>query len=67
VIAFTRIVSTFAAVKPLSTVLMLLACVTAGRLPASAQSDWHDPFPPHRIAIAPKPFAKPSGNSGNGR
>jgi len=29
---------------------MLLACVTAGALPAFAQSDWHDPFPPHRIA-----------------
>ena len=29
---------------------MLLAGVTAGALPASAQSDWHDPFPPHRIA-----------------
>jgi metallo-beta-lactamase class B len=29
---------------------MLLAFVTAGTLSVSAQSDWHDPFPPHRIA-----------------
>src|SRR5882672_6569045 len=93
VIAFIRIVSTLAAVKPLpsnrsfgvhplgcqsrrntlkrghqtapggygaqsahkvrgilSSFLMLLACVTAGAFPAFAQSDWHDPFPPHRIA-----------------
>jgi metallo-beta-lactamase class B len=31
-----------------SSFLMLLAFVTAGTL--SAQSDWDDPFPPHRIA-----------------
>jgi metallo-beta-lactamase class B len=50
VIAFIRIVPTLAAVKPLSSFLVLLACTTAGTFPASAQSDWHDPFPPHRIA-----------------
>jgi len=48
VIAFTRIVSTLAVVKPLSSIL--LAFVTAGTLSAFAQSDWDDPFPPHRIA-----------------
>jgi metallo-beta-lactamase class B len=48
VIAFTRIVPTLAAMKPLS--FFLLALVTAGALSALAQSDWDDPFPPHRIA-----------------
>src|SRR5580765_3012495 len=47
-IAFIRIVSTLVAVKPLS--FFLLAFVTASTLPLTAQSDWHDPFPPHRIA-----------------
>jgi metallo-beta-lactamase class B len=50
VIAFTRIVPTLAAVKSVSSFLSLLAFLTAGALPASAQSDWDDPFPPHRIA-----------------
>ena len=38
--------------KPVSvtSLLILLAFVTAGALFASAQSDWDDPFPPHRIA-----------------
>jgi len=36
--------------KPLSTFLVLLAFVMAGPPTVSAQSDWHDPFPPHRIA-----------------
>jgi len=49
VIAFTRIVSTLVTVKPLSS-LMLLAFLTAGTLSAIDQSDWDDPFPPHRIA-----------------
>jgi metallo-beta-lactamase class B len=36
-------------VKTFSSILMLLACVTAGST-LLAQSDWHDAFPPHRIA-----------------
>ena len=33
-----------------ASLLMLLAFVTTGAISASAQSDWDDPSPPHRIA-----------------
>ena len=48
-IAFTPVASTLAVVNPVSSFLVLVF-ITAGALSASGQSDWDEPFPPHRIA-----------------